>query len=169
MSAQEGNAALDPAFFDGRLLVEILTWDWHFGVRVSDEGFPAEYRFQGGLHYTRGFEIEGRIAAPSSDVDRAIRLWLSPFGPDRTFDVDSPDGVGDIHRHEPPKYGRDLGGTLLIPESAVTPIASCLSSVWKYLHIWTFDEDPKGASVSAFSFSRDVHKNLAPWIAGGAE
>lgn len=164
MSAEEGNASLDPGFFDGRFLIEIVTWDWGLHLRMSDEGFPKEYRFQGGLHYGQWFEIEGRIAAPKNNRDQRIRVWLSPFGPEMEFDVDSPDGLGHVYRHDPPKYGSHMSAQLLLPESAIPSVATCLSSVWKYIHLWTFDDDGKQASIRSYSFSRDFHPNLERWV-----
>jgi hypothetical protein len=41
-----------------------------------------------------------------------------------------------------------------------------LANAWKYLHLWTFDDDGDRASISAFSFSAAIHENLEPWASG---
>lgn len=159
----EPNAAEDPGFFDGRYLVEIETWDWNLHLAVSRESMPPEYRFQGGLDYVKTFELEGRIAGPEALRNQRIRVWLSPFGPDTQFDVENPDGVGRIWRHNPPKYGVEYSATLRIPEASVAAAATCLASVWRYLHMWTFDEDGDELALERFAFSRDIPPKIASW------
>lgn len=160
---REGGPALDPGFFDGRLLVEIERWDASLDVRLSSESVPVEYRFQGGLNYVRGFDIDGQIVAPKAHRAKPIRVWLSPFGPEMRFGPGGIDEVGQVYHPSPQKP--DFRASLMVPEAALATAATCLASVWKYLHIWTFDEDAERASVSAFSFSSTIHKNLEPWVA----
>jgi hypothetical protein len=126
----------------------------------------VEYRFQGGLNFTRGFDLECRVIAPKALSGKCIKVWLSPFGPDVKFGTDGLDEVGQLHicARQPEKP--DFSATLLIPESALSLVATCLGLSWKYVHMWMFDQCADRASVSAFSFSSDVHKNLDAWIAG---
>lgn len=77
-------------------------------------------------------------------------------------------GVGRLYKRDPPHHGAHLTATLLMPDSAISTAATCLASLWKYIHIWTFDEGVDEAGVRAFSFSREVHDNLSGWIAGEA-
>jgi hypothetical protein len=58
-------AAPDAEFFNGRFMVEIEAWDWPIYVGISPDAIPPEYRFQGGLGYSRGIDITGRLRAPS--------------------------------------------------------------------------------------------------------
>ncbi|MDB5437503.1 MAG: hypothetical protein JWR47_3760 [Phenylobacterium sp.] len=164
---RDDGIALDPSFFDGRFLVEIEAWDGNLHVGLSSDSTPQEYRFQGGLNYVCGFQIDGRVVAPQAHRAKTIRLWLSPFGSDMRFGPDDLDEVGQLRIRRPKRHELDLSATLLMPEAALPVAATCLGSVWKYVHIWTFDEDAERASVSAFSFSSTVHKNLDGWIAGG--
>src|SRR4051812_48264554 len=101
-------ATQDPGFFDGRLLVEIEAWDGNLHVGLSSDGTPPEYRFQGGLNYTRGFDIQGRIAAPGAYRGRTIRIWLSPFGSDMRFGPDAMDEVGQLHSFSPSPQARGI-------------------------------------------------------------
>ncbi len=164
-SADSDNAALGPGFFDGRLLIEIETWDSSLHLGLSPEAIPVEYRFQGGLAYTRGFDITGRVIAPKTCRTKSIRIWISPFGPEAQFGPDGLDEVGQLHVVRPGSGRSDLTATLLVPEAALPFAATSLSSVWKYIHVWTFDEEDDKASISAFSFSSTVHANLDAWIA----
>jgi len=158
-----GEGSLDPGFFEGRFLVEIETWNCDLFVRLSSEAMPREYRFQGGLDLGRGFDIEGRIRAPGPYRDQRIYIYLMPFGPQR----DEWDEVGRLYFHpNRPGDKPPLSATLLIPEATLPVAATCLSSIWKYIHIWTFDEDAEEASVSGFGFDTKIHKNLAAWVDG---
>lgn len=164
MATDTPNAADDSGSFDGRFLVEIKAWDGNLHVGLSSEPTPQEHRFQGGLTYVRGFDIDGRIVAPKVHRSRVIRLWLSPFGPELRFSPNEMDEVGRLYFPSPRKP--DLSARLMIPEAALAMTATCLGSVWKYTHIWTFDEDVEQASIKAFSFSSTVHRNLDAWVEG---
>jgi hypothetical protein len=159
------DAAIDPSLFKNRFLLEIEGWDCELHVGLSSDLTPVEYRFQGGLNYVRGFNLECRVVAPKAHDGKSVRVWLSPFGLDVKFGTDGLDEVGQLHIHSPQPEKPDYTAALLIPESALPVVATCLGSSWKYVHIWTFDHSADAASVSAFSFSSDVHKNLEAWIA----
>jgi len=155
-----GDAVLDASFFEGRLLVEIEAWDCGLYVRLSSEHTPPQYRFQGGLNLSRSFSIDGRIRAPSRHRGERIHVSLLPFGPEY-----GSDDVGRLYFHASrPSDRPPLSATLLIPEATLPIAATCLSSIWKYIHIWTFDEDAEQASVSAFGFDAKIHRNLATWV-----
>lgn len=51
----------------------------------------------------------------------------------------------------------------MLPEAAIPTTATSLASIWRHLHIWTFDEGLAGARISAFSFSSEIHPNLLAW------
>lgn len=161
-SSDDRNAAREPGFFDGRYLIEIDWWDGTLHVGLSSDVIPIEYRFQGGLMYVRSLYLQGRIVAPASLRDREIRVWLQPFGPELEFSLE--DNVGQFYLPRPEE--NDFSLTLLLPQSALEFAASCLTSAWKYLHVWTFDDDDAGADVKNYSFSRDIAKNIKPWVAG---
>lgn len=155
---------LDPDFFEDRFLIAIKSWDWPLFVGLSPDSTPPEYRFQGGLHHVRGFEIDGEIVAPKAYRGRAVRVWISPFGKDVRF---GPDHLPEVGRFffRYPETGRDgFSLSLHLPEDAVPTTATCLASVWKYLHVWIFDPDAEQASVRSFSFSANYHENLDSWV-----
>ena len=161
MSTTDGFGPVpEPAIPDGRLLVEIEAWNGNLYLGLASELTPQEYRFQGGLNYARGFDIEGRLVSPEQHRARSIRLNLSPFGPDMRFGPNHLDEVGQLHAHPPRPKKPDFSGTLLVPEDALSVIATCLSSTWRYVHIWTFDGDAERASISAYSFSSTVQEEL---------
>lgn len=163
MPADASNATTDPGFFDGRLMVEIGDWDWNLHVRLSSPLTPPEARFQGGLNYTRGIELIGRIRAPHTHRGMQTRVWISPFGPEIAFGPRGLDDVGRLYWKRDDALGSGLRASLLLPESALAPALTCLSSVWKYLDIWAADDDGAEASVTAFSFCASIHPNLAEW------
>jgi hypothetical protein len=156
----------DPSFFAGRYLIEIVNWNWELHVGLSTESTPEEYRFQGGLNYSRGLNIEGHILAPKGDNGKVIGVWLYPMGPEVGFGPGHLDEVGQFHEYRDATRRRDFSASLLLPQDALAPAVTCLASVWKYIDIWTVDDPLDRASVTNFCFSRDIHKNLLPWIEG---
>ena len=159
------NAARDPRFFDGRILIDIQTWDWNLRVAVSAPSTGLKSRFQGGLDYSRDFKLRGRIRAPSAGRGKIVDVTLSPFGPKVLFGRNGLKEVGRLGVGMP-EQGADLSATLMLPESAIPSTATSLASVWKHLDLWTFDATDEGAKVSAFAFSAATHPNLADWANG---
>lgn len=152
---------LDASFFEGRWLVEIEAWDCTLALGLNSDRMPREYRFQGGLDYVRGIDLEGRIRAPKAFRDDRIDIHVMPFGPE----IDEWEDVGRLYFHPGGRPGKaSLTATLLIPEASLSLAATCLNSIWKYLHIWTFDEDSEEASVSKFGFDKKIHRNLVAWV-----
>jgi hypothetical protein len=155
----------DEGFFDGRLLVELEAWEGNLHVGLSSELTPQEYRFQGGLDYLRSFVLSGRVVAPKHQRGKPIQLWLKPVGPEVRFGPGELDEVGQLHLNPPEALKAGFTGTLFFPETALPFAATCLSAIWKYLQISTFDERDGHASVSTFSFSSDIHESLGSWVA----
>jgi hypothetical protein len=163
MSSDVPTAALEPGFFNGRFMVEIREWNWDFYLALSPAGVPVEYRFQGGLNYSRGIEIVGRVRAPNPHRAKPMRIWLSTFGPETRFGDGDLDRVGQFYRDRLGTSGPDFEASLHLPESALSPAITCLSSVWRYLDIWIDEYQGDEAAVTAFSFSASIHPNLAEW------
>lgn len=156
------NAARDPRFFDGRILVDILAWDWNLRVAVSGLSARRKARFQGGLGYGRDFKIQGRVRAPSALRGKLIDVSLSPFGPKVLF---GRNGLKEVGRLDvgAPGDNADFAASLMLPESAMASTATSLAATWKHLDLWIFDGADAGARVSAFSFSAAIHANLLDW------
>lgn len=137
----------------GCLIVEIQRWDRWQHLGPKPRLMPRKYSFQGGLTYSPSFDVWGRLVHPVAMQGQHIRIWISParrhlkIGPGALRDL------GQLHFKEPPSRGWDISVTMLIPSLAAAPATTCLSSVWKYLQLSTFDEDEDGASISAFAFS----------------
>jgi hypothetical protein len=163
MTSDAPNSAQDNAFFDGRFMVEIREWNWNFYLGLSHPQTPPEYRFQGGLNYSRGIEILGRVRAPKAHRGKMVRVWLSPFGPDIQYRSDGSPSVGQFYRDRPNADRSDFEASLHLPEEALSPTITCLGSVWRYLDIWIDEYDRDEARVTAFSFSASIHPNLAEW------
>ena len=163
--APQWNAALDPSFFDGRILIDIRGWDWNLRVAVDGSSAAPASRFQGGLEYSRDFKIQGRIRAPAALRGTTIGVTLSPFGPKIQF---GPNGLKEVGRLTVSAAGEgaDLAASLMLPESAVPSTATSLASIWKHLDVWTFDETNEGARIRAFAFAADIHPNLLGWANG---
>jgi putative cofactor-binding repeat protein len=159
------NAALDPRFFDGRILIDILAWDWNLRVAVAGPSARPKSRFQSGLIYGRDFKIQGRVRAPSALRGKSINITLSPFGPKVLF---GRNGLKEVGRLSVGSPGQDIdfAATLMLPESAIPSTATSLASAWKHLDLWTFEETNEGARISAFSFSAAIHGNLLDWANG---
>lgn len=165
-SDEQGSAAGPPGLFERRLLLEIEQWECKYTLGLSPASIPPEYRFQGGLFFGQDFEIEARVIAPRSHRNEAYRIRLSPVANSVHFGPDGLDEVGRIYFRAPNGITTGSSIMLFIPEATMATVAICLAHVWRYLDISTFDESEDEASVSAFSFARDVHENLIPWVSG---
>lgn len=160
MSFTEPNA-LDPAFFEGRLLIDILDWDWKLRVAV---GAVAKRRKQlsAGLTCGRDFVIQGRIRAPRELRGKAIKVTLSPFGPKVKFGRRGLQQIGSF-RIPATRRDCDFEAILMLPEEAIPGTAASLATMWKNLQILTFDESAGAAAVSHYFFGADIHPNLEAW------
>ena len=158
---QEQNVALDPAFFDGRLMIDILTWDWNLRVSINSAAMRPRARFQG-LDYGRDFTINGRIRAPRELRGKTIKVTLSPFGPKVRFGRGGLQQVGRLSVL-PPGGGSDFVAGIMLPDGAIATTASSLAAIWKHLDIWTVQRDARGAEITAYAFSADIHQNLWTW------
>jgi hypothetical protein len=159
------NAALGPTFFDGRILVDILVWDWNLRVAVAAPSARSKSRFRSGLDYGRDFRIRGRVRAPVALRGKTIDVTLSPFGPRVIFGHNGLKEVGRLGVG-PPDQDADFAASLMLPESAIPSTATSLASIWKHLDLWTFDATDEGARISAFAFSAEIHANLLDWANG---
>lgn len=155
-----------PENFGSRILFEIVDWECTFHLALASTLVPRKYQFQGGLSFSHGFELRTRVVAPKAFPATDFRIWLSAIGPKVRFGPKQLESVGQLVLHDPTGTNADRIGTLFIPEGTRSTVATCLGSRWRYIHVWTFDENAEGANVSGFSFSKDVHKNLDDWIAG---
>jgi hypothetical protein len=161
MPADAPGTTLASSFFNGRLMVEIEGWNWALTVGLSHPSTPPRYRFQGGLMYTRGIDIAGRIRAPSIHRGKQIRIFVSTFGRKERFNLRSGD-VGRFYTKRLDEGGTPFEASLRLPEDALSNALICLGSTWKFLDIWTTTDDADSA-VTIFSFSAAIHANIAEW------
>jgi hypothetical protein len=161
---QQPTAVLAPSFFEGRLMIDILSWNWNLRVAISSAATRPKARFQG-LDYGRDFTIHGQVRAPRELRGKTMKVTLAPFGPKVRF---GRGGLQQVGRMKAPQPGSDLDfeAILMLPEEAIPTTATSLASNWKHLDIWTFGEELQVAGVSAYSFSMDIHPNLRAWADG---
>ena len=154
------NAASHPGFFDGRLLIDILAWDWNLRVAVGEPVVTDSKSRSHGLDYGRDFTIHGRLRAPHELRGKTIKVTLTPFGPKVGF---GRGGLQHVGAFTTPSEGFELEAVLMLPEDAITSTATSLGSRWKYLQIKTDDEGPDGTKASAYFFHARIHPNLEAW------
>jgi len=167
MSSDTSKRPPTESFFDGRFMVEIEEWNWALYVGLSHPLTPRRYRFQGGLMYTRGIDLAGRIRGPSLHHGKPIRVWISTFDRKVRFNARG----GDVGRFYRDRLGQDSApfeASLSLPEDALSNALICLGSVWKLLDIWTATEEAETA-ITAFCFSASIHPNLAEWAGPGLD
>jgi hypothetical protein len=160
------NAALDPGFFSGRYLVEITTWEPDLHVGLPPPTLPKKYRFQGGLIYSKGITIEGQVAAPVARRGQRVEVRTLALDPDVRFKARGAERVGCFSPCPPQRGKPDFDAMLLMPTDAVPFVAISLISSWKYLHIWTIEDDSDDWVIRDYAFSSSLHENLEPWVAG---
>lgn len=167
MTENRGEELLTAGFFEGRLLMQIESWDATLALRVCSEGTPPEYRLRGAFSRSQLFELRGKLLAPKGYRGQSIRVFLSPLGQDIAFERDEPVEAGRIRFRDEGGEKTEITATLRLLEEDVGYTATCLSSIWKYLHIWISEEYDLDADISSYSFSAALHCNLDPWLAEG--
>jgi hypothetical protein len=158
---QENDDASHPSFYEGRLLVEILSWDWGLHLGVSRVG-PRKDRFQGGLDRVRTIRLEGRIQAPREHRGRGIKVGVTPFGPEMRFGG-ALESVGSLHLFRSTPGARACEASLLLPEADLALLAVALSTTTRYLHIWTPGLDVEVARITDYSLSSSIGEKVKPW------
>ena len=147
---------------EGRLLVEIESWEWSPYVGISPEIVPIDERFQGGLLYTRGIEIAGRVRGSKDLGGLSIAIWVSPLSSEIVFSADLSGDVGRFYRN-PESKRADLSASLWFPEADLSNAITCLGANWRYIHIWLNGAEEEPTGVHAFTFSREIPTNLREW------
>ncbi len=145
--------------------IEILSWDWNLVLSISPESMPVEYRFQGGLGYSRGFDMLGRVLTPQSHSGKTIRISTTSFGSDVTFGEDGLKEVGLFNFNSTPSARAELRALLLLPEDTIAPLTTYLSTVAKYIFIRIFDVGPEQAGIYSYFFSSTLPESVAERLA----
>lgn len=130
------NAATDPGFFDGRLMIDIVGWDWNLRIAVNPALARPKARFHG-LDCGRDFIIHGRARGPRELRGKAIKVTLSPFGSKVRFGRGGLQQVGAL-KAGPGGSDFDFEAVLMLPEDAIATTATSLASTWKHLQSRTF-------------------------------
>jgi hypothetical protein len=141
-------------------MIDILAWDWNLRIAVSSALARSKARFRG-LDCGRDFTIHGQLRAPRELRGKTIKVILSPFGPKVRFGRGGLQQVGAL-KASPECSNFDFEATLMLPEEAIAPTITSLSSTWKHLQIKT-DEEPGGARIFAYYFQASIHPNLEAW------
>jgi hypothetical protein len=161
MADHEDDAPLSSSFFEGRVLVEILSWEWALGVGPSRMG--RKDAFQGGLDLVRTVAVTGRVQAPQEHRGREIHVRISPFGPEVLFGRGGLQSVGSLAVLQSAPDPRGWQANLLFPEADLATLAVALSTTTKYLHIWTCGLDVDVARITNYSLSSTIAPKVKPW------
>ena len=162
MATEDNGAALHPSFFEGRLLVEILSWEWEVGVGLSRIG-PREYRFQGGLDLARTITMECRIQAPQEHRGLDIEVNIYPIHGRMRFGRFGMKSVGSVRLFSSGPEPEGCRANLLLPEMDMPMLAVALSTKLRYLHLWTRELDVEAAKVTNYGFSSTIGDKVKPW------
>jgi hypothetical protein len=160
----QADAAPRSIFPEGRMMIDVLAWNWNLRVAMGPASFSPKVRFRG-LDYGRDFTIHGRLRAPRELRGKTANVTLSPFQPSVRFGRRGLQQLGRL-RLLPPASDFDFEATLMLPEDAIAATASSLASNWRHLDIWTFGEGLEEARISQYAFSADIHPNLRAWADG---
>jgi hypothetical protein len=162
METEDEGAALNPSFFKGRMLVEILSWEWVLGVGLSRIG-PRKYRFQGGLDLARTITMEGRIQAPQEHRGRDIEVSIYPIHRRMRFGRFGLKSVGSVQLLSSAPEPGGCRANLLLPEMDLPMLAVALSTKLRYLDLWTRGFDVEVARVTNYGFSSTIGDKVKPW------
>lgn len=162
MEPEDNGPALSPGFFEGRVLIEILSWEWVLGVGLSRIG-PRQYRFQGGLDLSRTITMEGRIQAPQEQRGRDIEVGIYPIHRRMRFGRLGRKSVGSVQLSNSAPEPGGCRANLLLPETDLPMLAVALSTKLRYLHLWTRGIDVEAARVTNYGFSSTIGDKVKPW------
>lgn len=162
MADHEDEGASHPSFYKGRVLVEILSWEWSLHVGLSRVG-PRKYRFQGGLDLVRTITVVGRIQAPQEHRGRDIHVEVYPIGRQIRFGRRGLQSVGSLKLPGSAPDPRGCEASLLLPEADLALLAVALSTTARYLHIWTPGLDTEVARITDYSLSSSIGDKVKPW------
>jgi hypothetical protein len=158
------NLPSDPTVSGGRLMIDILSWDWKLQISVSLASKRSKPPFQG-LDYGRDFTLLGQVRGPRELRGKGIKVTLSPFGPKVRFGQGGLRHLGELVK---PLAGSDfdLEARLILPEDAIATTATALASVWKHIQLQTDHGDISGTRILSYAFHASIHPNLEPWANG---
>ncbi len=165
MSDRTEDAGTPSDYSCRRWWLEIVSWDLSLMVRMSTST-PTEYRFQGGLDYTRSLVLQCRVVNEGPFRGRQLGVWVSPFGPEMTFGPSEDDlhdvGAIDLRPRDPDR----MNARLMIPAEAHALLATALASRTKYVLLETFDATPELEKVFGFLFSDALPEYLTSEVRG---
>jgi hypothetical protein len=162
MPEQHNDGALHPSFFEGRLLIEILSWAWEVGVGLSRIG-PRKDRFQGGLDLARTITMEGRVQAPQAHRGRDIEVLIYPIHRRMRFGRLARRSIGSVRLSNADSESGPFGAYLFLPEMDLPMLAVALSTNLRYLDLWTPGLDVQAPPVTRYGFSATVGERVKPW------
>lgn len=164
-SNKRAEELLKSGFFDGRILIEIEAWEANFHLGMAPKYDGAEGNYLGGLTYSRGFDLHGRVLAPKELRGGTIRVHLMPLASELLFIRSTTRYVGRFYFEPENRTISDHQMTLHVPEADMTYLTTGLAMKWKYLNVWVSDDDETESEVSHFGFSSILHPNYEAWIA----
>lgn len=142
---------------EGRYLIQIADWDLGLHVAVAPEGLPEDQKLHGSLLYSRSLDITGLIVSPQQHADKSSRLSLIPLGAAVNFGQGGLQELGQLTEVGDSPSGRQLKGTLILPEDALQSSVAALASAWRYIHLWIEGDPARGrAAVTGYAFSRSA-------------
>jgi hypothetical protein len=148
-------------FFHGRYLIEIVTWDWNFFLGIPR--LAARNSDPPGLMEARGIYIEGRVLAPGTEAQKAVRLHISPLAAEHVVRNDGIARIGSLKSNDGGEAEWDIDGQTSIPEHSLTSVVQCLATVWRYVHIWVGQGDGSVKPITNLAFSRDLPDIVGDW------
>jgi hypothetical protein len=137
-----------------RLLIEISEWDWNLFVGQAPDRMPSEQRFLGGLFFTQGIDVEGRVVSPITLSGKRFRISFGIISADIATDGEPYNYMGELHVASEGDRRADVHASTILPEKALAPALTALGSAWKFLHVWVVGEVSEGAPIRDYCFSR---------------
>ena len=143
-------------------LIEIQSWHRNLSLLPRPPGVPRKHRFQDGLIFTNGLEMQGQVILPRLRHGQAIRIWTSQLQGRRAVARRLVD-IGSIEQRSVTSPGAELLASIDLPSATLDAISISLGSVWKYLRLSVEGDMESGARITAFAFvSEPAPENLTP-------
>ena len=142
-------------------LIEITGRNRSLHLLPSPPSLPKAHRFQGGLIYSSGLELQGRVVSPQLHTGQLIRIWTYEFRTD-SAEARSEPYLGSLEHRSERSTDSEIIGSIYLPQGSLEASSVCLGAVWRYLRMSVLGDLSHGASIRSFQFSRTQEMEGAP-------
>src|SRR5436190_10564800 len=99
-------------------LIEITGRNRSLHLLPSPPSLPKAHRFQGGLIYSSGLELQGRVVSPQLHTGQLIRIWTYEFRTD-SAEARSEPYLGSLEHRSVRSTDSEIIGSIYLPQGSL--------------------------------------------------